>query len=316
MKTRSVTRIRIGDHGDLFVDSSTSVLTQLFGSSLLGVKNFRDSTFPHVQEKSVDELINTLKKVYTHYKACSLCIRNCRVDRTEGQKGWCGAEIKGRIYCAQTSYSEESVISPCYEIYFAGCNMACHDCHQQGRHDNTPTDACLSASDVVNDIVSRRSEIKSIAFLGGNPDQSIFSVLVIVKHLVKKGVDLPMVWNSNATWNPQLSPDLNKFMDLFIPDFKYGNDECALKCADIDEYVGTVKNNIGRIKSENQVIIRHRPLLGHLECCSKPIINWISELHNSNRYFLSLLPSFYDDNSDDLEKCVEYAASKKVSLIF
>jgi len=315
MKTRSITRIRIDDNGDLCLDSGTQLFSELFGQSFPGANMDRKSAPVHARVKTEKNLLREIEKVYALYRHCTLCVRNCGIDRTAGEIGWCRTGLKGRIYCAQTSFSEERIISPCYEIYFTGCNMACRGCHQKGRHDNAPRETCLSVSDVVSDIASRKQELKTVAFLGGNPDQSLLAALIIMHRLVKRGIDLPLVWNSNATWNKHISSVLNRYVDVFVPDIKYGNDRCAMAQANINRYYATVKRNITLIRSKNPVILRHCPLPGHTECCSRPIIDWISGLHNGNRYFLSLLPSFFDDNTREVGWCSLYAAERNVALI-
>jgi putative pyruvate formate lyase activating enzyme len=70
---------------------------------------------------------------------------------------------------------------------------------------------------------------------------------------------------------------LDGFVDLYLSDFKYGPSNCAEKLSGIVNYWEIVTRNHLMAKSSGDMIIRHLVLPGHVECCSKPILDWISE---------------------------------------
>jgi putative pyruvate formate lyase activating enzyme len=65
--------------------------------------------------------------------------------------------------------------------------------------------------------------------------------------------------------------------DVWLPDFKYGNDECALRLSGVKDYFPVVSRNHLMAYNHGEVIIRHLVMPGHLECCTFPILEWISE---------------------------------------
>jgi len=74
------------------------------------------------------------------------------------------------------------------------------------------------------------------------------------------------------------------------------------------------------IKPEKRIIIRHLPLPGHAECCSKPIIDWISKELPSVE--LSIIPAmvptreFSESVTDsELEKLMKYTEKKGVKTV-
>jgi len=317
MKRRNITQIRVNDAGGIYVDSATELLAEIFP----GIE-FEEAEQPDVicsaiklKSKNIDELLCDIEKIRHIYKKCDVCFRRCHADRTVKQCGWCKNGIKANIYCAQVSFSEEPLISPCYEIFFSGCNIDCSYCHQKVKKDARQDSAFLCTNDIVSEISKLHEGIKTVSFLGGNPDQSILSSLIILYNLLKNKINLPIVWNSNFTFNSYIAEILNKYIDIFLPDFKFGNDECASEIAKTTNYVALIKDNIKKIESINPIIIRHLPLKNHWECCSKPIMDWISTLEDGGNYCLSLLPSFFDDNSCELHCCAQYAKRKKLPLI-
>jgi putative pyruvate formate lyase activating enzyme len=68
---------------------------------------------------------------------------------------------------------------------------------------------------------------------------------------------------------------LNKVVDVFLPDFKYGNDRCAYRLSDVENYFKIITRNLKLIDGE--IVIRHLILSNHIECCSFPILEWLAE---------------------------------------
>ena len=63
--------------------------------------------------------------------------------------------------------------------------------------------------------------------------------------------------------------------DVYITDFKYGNDKCAEDLSGISDYSEIIRRNHEIAYESGDMIIRHLVLPNHVECCSKPIIKWI-----------------------------------------
>ena len=76
---------------------------------------------------------------------CSLCPRNCHVDRTAGKTGYCGMDQKVKIARAALHMWEEPCISGTRgsgAVFFTGCNLRC--CFCQNRETGLLT-ACASS---------------------------------------------------------------------------------------------------------------------------------------------------------------------------
>ena len=61
-------------------------------------------------------------------QSCSLCPRNCRVDRTRGEKGFCGLTGAARCFREALYYHEESELVPSHMLFLSGCNLRCEFC--------------------------------------------------------------------------------------------------------------------------------------------------------------------------------------------
>jgi putative pyruvate formate lyase activating enzyme len=70
---------------------------------------------------------------------------------------------------------------------------------------------------------------------------------------------------------------LDGIIDLYLTDFKYGNDNCAKRLSKVENYFEIVKRNHRFCYENADMIIRHLVMPNHIDCCSKPIMNWIAE---------------------------------------
>ena len=69
-----------------------------------------------------------MEKISLTYRACALCPRRCGVDRTAGERGFCGMPGFPVAARAAGHYWEEPVISGEYgsgAVFFSGCTLRC-----------------------------------------------------------------------------------------------------------------------------------------------------------------------------------------------
>lgn len=119
----------------------------------------------------------------------------------------------------------------------------------------------------------RRHGSRNVNFVGGEPTPNLPYILRVMS-LTQENI--PVVWNSNFYMSTEAVHLLDGFSDLFLTDFKYGNDDCAMRLSGIKNYWKTVTRNHKMAWNVGDMIVRHLVLPNHVECCSKPILKWIS----------------------------------------
>jgi putative pyruvate formate lyase activating enzyme len=83
-------------------------------------------------------------------------------------------------------------------------------------------------------------------------------------------------------------------MDIWLPDFKYGSDKCALKYSVAPRYWEVVARNFLAIcRRREDIIVRHLVLPGHVECCTKPVLKWLAE--NCNHALVNIMQQYRPD---------------------
>lgn len=211
-------------------------------------------------------------------KSCRLCERRCGVNRLRGEKGWCRVGNVPIMSSEFMHHGEESFFVPSHTIFFMGCTLSCQYCqnwtisqwHELGRE--------TSPEEMAEWIRSRRRQgSRNVNFVGGDPTPNLLWILETLKFLKRWKVNIPVVWNSNFYMSSETMEVLDGAVDVYLSDFKYGNDKCALRMSKVPRFWDIVTRNHKTAAEQAEVVIRHLVLPNHLDCCTFPILEWIAE---------------------------------------
>lgn len=234
---------------------------------------------------------------------CTICPHNCSVDRINNL-GVCKAPANFKIAHVQLHQWEEPCISGTNgsgTIFFSHCNLRCVFCQnynisQQGQgkivSENEFIDLCI--------------KLKTQGAYNINlVTPTCYSHLLIkVLPEVKSKTNLPLIWNSNAYEKTETLKQLNGLIDVYLPDFKYFNDEVAINYSRAKNYYKTalnaikeMLNQVGEVKLDSNgliqkgAIIRHLVLPSHIDD-SKIILKIIKD-NFGDRVWVSLMSQYY-----------------------
>ena len=229
-----------------------------------------------------------LKMVLAHrmLDRCSLCERRCGAKRSAGEKGHCGV-IEPRISSEFIHMGEEPDLVPSYTIFFSGCTFECVFC-QNWDISTKPTSGIQMSPDMVARMIedkvanehpsSQRLRTahfaRNVNWVGGDPTSNLPFILEVLREC---SANIPQVWNSNMYLTEESLKLLDGAIDVYLTDFKYGNDKCALRLSNAPDYLRIVGRNHRLARAQAEMIVRHLVLPGHVECCSRPILNWIAK---------------------------------------
>jgi putative pyruvate formate lyase activating enzyme len=218
-------------------------------------------------------------------ESCCFCERRCHADRAAGETGDCGVPAETRYASEFLHYGEEPELVPSHTIFFTGCNFSCVYC-QNWDIATRPLSGDLVDAVRLARVIDRNRQTgsRNVNFVGGNPDPHLHTCLDIVSRLES---DVPVVWNSNAYASLETMKLLEGIADVFLSDFRYGNDACAQRYSDVSRYTEVVTRNLELAGSQAEVMIRHLVLPGHLECCTRPIMRWTA--HNLPGVYFNLM---------------------------
>ncbi len=234
-----------------------------------------------------------VKAVLAHRLAspCFLCERRCGVERRRGRIGACRVDYGVYVHAAFLHLGEEAPLVPSGTIFYGGCNFSCvfcqnHDISQDAPRSGLRVDAVRLAG--IQDALARKGA-RNINHVGGDPTPSLH---VIMESLLYVEENIPQLWNSNFYMTREAMELLVDVIDIWLPDFKYGNDKCAFRLSTVPNYTRVVKRNLKMAVEHGDMIIRHLVLPNHLECCTKPILEWIARELPRDRIFVNVMGQY------------------------
>ncbi len=239
---------------------------------------------------------------------CTLCPHECKVNRINGEFGKCKAGKKVKIALANLHYYEEPCISGengSGTVFFSGCNMCCKFCQNYK---------------ISQEMYGREIEIEELAEeflrlqnLKANNINLVTGVMYIpqiieaIKIARENGLNIPIVYNSSGYEKVESIKLLEGFIDVYLPDLKYYDDNLSRRLSGVNDYfinsVSAIKemynqvgypvfNKDGIIKKG--LIIRHLILPNHIEN-SKNVLKWIKE-NVDKKVFVSVMAQYFPTN--------------------
>ncbi len=209
-------------------------------------------------------------------RECVLCERRCRVRRLEGRHGVCLVSNKCIVHSYFHHLGEEAPLVPSGTIFYGGCNFKCIYCQNWDISQVRVWDGSVVSTRELARIQEylRKTGARNINHVGGDPTPHLPFILESLRYL---DINTPQLWNSNMYLTLEAMSLLVDVIDIWLPDFKYGSNECAWRLSRVKNYWEVVTRNL-RIAYENgDMIIRHLVLPNHLECCTRPVLKWIAE---------------------------------------
>jgi len=242
-------------------------------------------------EKKIDTCQTSLEELETPEKSyldlkieianrilenCHFCTRRCGVNRLAGELGlWCKCGTQITISTIFEHMGEEPELVPSGTIFTLGCTMRCKHCQnwtisqwfEQGEI-YTPEQLAKAVEHL------RKGGCRNANLVGGEPTPWLEQWLETFRHV---NVNVPVVWNSNSYYSEETARLLAGFVDVYLLDFKYGNNECATRISEAPKYWGVCTRNHLYGGKYGELLIRVLVLPEHLECCTRVTLNWIAQ---------------------------------------
>lgn len=212
---------------------------------------------------------------------CRLCARRCGVDRSAGERGFCGLGGEALLAKWAPHIAEEPPINPSLLVSVYGCALRCRYC-QQGALQDAPTPSEARPLDAALWQELDLTGVRSLSFIGGNPDESLQGILQWLSHAPEHW-PLPIVWNCHAYESPETLRLLKGIVDCYVPDFRYGNEACAIALSEAPGYPDIAVRAIQTMLYQHvPVIVRILALPGHLACCHMPALQQLARINAPN----------------------------------
>ena len=227
------------------------------------------------------------------FSRCEICPRKCKVNRNDGEFGYCKASNKMKIGGYHLHMWEEPIITGdkgSGTIFFSYCNLGCVYCQNYD----------ISFNNVGDEITIERFkdiclELQSMGAENINLVTSTHYIPLIRDGLIlakKEGLRIPIVYNTSSYENVGSLKLLDGLIDIYLPDFKYYDNDLG-RYSNVSDYfevaslaieemycqVGSPKYEDGILK--RGMIIRHLVLPGHIDD-SKKVIKYLYDTYGDN----------------------------------
>ncbi|MBP5722403.1 MAG: 4Fe-4S cluster-binding domain-containing protein [Bacteroidales bacterium] len=235
---------------------------------------------------------------------CTLCPHRCSVNREQGELGFC--RLNAGLHIANISLHKgeepiEGSENGVCNVFFSHCNLRCVYCqnYQISQPQIVIPNEVTDYETAVGQIISILR--KNVDFLGFvSPMSHIPHMLRIIELVHEQGFFPKIIYNTNAYETVETLQQLEPVVDIYLPDFKYADDEIGKQLSGILNYskiaISAIKEMYrqkkSQIKDENPaLIIRHLVLPNHVEN-SLNVLKMIAE-ECSTDVFVSLMSQYF-----------------------
>lgn len=254
---------------------------------------------------------------------CELCPFKCKVNRLNGQIGRCKCTDKIKIALYSLHYYEEPCISGkegSGTVFFSNCNLRCLFCQnykisQEGKGYE------ISIEELA-DIFLKQQEAGANNINLVTPTMYVYHIIEAIRIAKRKGLKLPIVYNTNGYENVETIKELDGYIDIYLPDLKYFYDDLGVKYSGVNNYFEVATKAIlemikqvgkqefdenGLIKKGT--IIRHLVLPGHIQN-SKHILKWLKD-NVENKAYISVMAQYFPTYKAKEDKYLNRKLSNK-----
>ena len=236
---------------------------------------------------------------------CEICPRKCKVNRNNNQIGWCKSTDRVKIGLYSTHYFEEPCISGdkgSGTVFFSNCTMNCIFC-QNYEISQLGKGKEISIEELANIFIKQQEKgVHNINLV--TPTSYVYQIIEAIKIAKAKGLNIPIVYNTNGYENIETIKALNGYVDVYLPDLKYAEEKLAIEYSGAKNYFEVATNaikemikQVGNIKLNEDgiiqkgVIIRHLVLPNHIEN-SKKVLLWIKQ-NLPNDIYVSIMAQYF-----------------------
>jgi putative pyruvate formate lyase activating enzyme len=225
------------------------------------LKTYEQGLFPDI-----------IHKAHALLESCTVCPRDCGIDRTQDKKGFCESGRMPEISSYSPHFGEESPLVGRHgsgTIFMTHCNLGCLFCQNysishlgEGRKISIPNLAKIM-------IELQRLGCHNINFV--SPTHFVPQILESLPRAIEMGLDVPLVYNTGGYDSVETLRLLDGIIDIYMPDFKYTKPEIAEQYSQAPDYpqiaqraIKEMFKQVGDLQMDEQEVAIRGILVRHL----------------------------------------------------
>ena len=234
------------------------------------------------------------------YTCCSLCPRECKVNRSAGEAGYCGCPDKALVAKTMLHKWEEPALAGnrgSGAIFFGGCTLGCSYC-QNRAISAFPAGMEMDSKQLrkaMEDLIAQGAENIDLV----TPTQFLPTIIPALE----PKLPVPVVYNCGGYERAETIAKLDSLVDIYLPDLKYADGLLAKALSGAEDYFSVatkailaMAEQVGPVQWQGErvvkgVIIRHLILPGQVEN-SLRVLDWIGEHFQPGQVLVSLMRQY------------------------
>ncbi len=239
-----------------------------------------------------------IEQAYAIFEECQLCPRQCGVNRQRNESGFCRAPVKPVIFSAHPHFGEEISLVGKHgsgTIFFSNCNLRCVFCQ------NWPIALEGRGKEIQDeDLADMMLYLQKIGCHNINlvtPTHVMPNILNATRIALRKGLRLPLVYNTSGYERPGIVKLLDGIVDIYLPDMKYMDpDQAERYSSGASDYPEVTKKAIiemnrqaGELLTDKRgiafrgLMIRHLVMPNRVASTEK-FVRWVAETLPKSTY--------------------------------
>lgn len=234
------------------------------------------------------------------YVHCTLCPRQCGVDRSTGERGFCGCPDTALVAKSMLHKWEEPALAGSGgsgAVFFGGCTLGCQYC-QNAAISGGPVGKAMDSGELrqlLECLIAQGAENLDLV----TPTQFLPTILPALS----PRLGVPVVYNCGGYERVETLMALSGAVDIYLPDLKYADAGLAAALSGAADYFPVATSAIremvrqtGPVRWEGErvvrgTIIRHLILPGQIEN-SLRVLDWIGDTFSSGEVLVSLMRQY------------------------
>jgi len=213
-----------------------------------------------------------IRQAWDVLNSCTLCPRECGVDRLSGEKGVCQTGELAIVSSYNPHFGEERPLVGQHgsgTIFFAGCNLLCIFC--QNFDISHEVEGVEWSPEVLAKAMLSLQEAGCCNINFVTPSHVVPQILAGLARAVEAGLRVPLVYNSSGYDKVETLALLEGVFDIYMPDFKFWDSKVAKELCDAPDYPEVARSalremhrQVGDLILNDQGIAQRGVLIRHL----------------------------------------------------
>jgi putative pyruvate formate lyase activating enzyme len=243
------------------------------------------------------ELAKRIEEALAMLKSCRLCPRECTVNRLEGDKGFCDTGRYAKVASFNAHFGEEAPLVGKHgsgTIFISSCNLLCSFCQNfEISHEKEGVEVGpQQLASMMLQLAARGCH--NINFV--TPTHVVPQLLEALPHAIRKGLRVPLVYNSGGYDRTETLRLLEGVFDIYMPDFKFWDNRLADRYCHAPDYreaaadaIREMHRQVGDLVTDDDGVAVRGLLVRHLVmpngvAGSEQVFRFLAEEISANTY--------------------------------